>query len=322
MIRKLVIQIFKICVSVILVGFLLRRIGIENILKQFQMVQLNWLAGGLLIFSLSHLLGSYQWMLLLRNEGIPITWRKTVSFYYVGLFFNNFLISSLGGDLFRMVDIRRYSKKGTSAVSTVFLDRFMGLLVLSGIAVFMIPWVLIQKKIVFNYNTPVILFSVGWIFILLLLFNKRFAQPFSWVIRQIIPPRLSVKAREVYRKTYSFGRQKNLLMKVVLLSIIIQSARILMHYFVCRSLGVEISPCYFFLIIPIVAIMASMPVTIGGIGLREQTSVLLFGMVGMVPEVAASMEFIAFLIAILSSVPGGVLFIVRKKVSQGNENVV
>jgi uncharacterized protein (TIRG00374 family) len=305
--------VLKVVFSILLIGVLLKRIGVGKIAGEIGSASLFWIVGALILFTASHLLGSFQWMKLLSFEGIRISWRKTVSFYFIGLFFNNFFISSMGGDLFRIMDVRRYSRNGVAAVSTVFLDRFMGLLVLSGLAVLASPWILIKGNIRAHIALPVVILIVGWILVLLLFFNKRFAFPFSWLIKKAIPARVSVKARAIYRKIYYFSRQRTLFIKIVMLSLIIQSARIMTHYLLSRSLGVSISAGCFFLVVPLIAIMATLPVSLGGIGLREQTGVVLFGAFGMAESQAFSTEFLAYLVAVCSSLPGGILFMVRKK---------
>jgi uncharacterized protein (TIRG00374 family) len=312
MIRRILIQFLKIAVSVFLIGWLLQRIGIENILNQFRSVTAGWIIAAFLLFTVSHFLGSFQWWLLLRSENIELPWKKTLGFYFIGLFFNNFLISSMGGDFFRIIDVRRISNNGTGSVSTVFLDRFMGLVVLTGMTVFALPWILIKGGFESTYQLLFITLLIGWFFLLFFFFNKSFAKPFAWLIKKIIPKRISVKAREVYRKIHNFGSKKKLVLQVILISIGVQSARIIMHYLAGRSLGISISLLYFFLIIPVVAVMASLPVTIGGIGLRESTAVLLFGWAGVAGEITAPMEFLAYLIAIATSIPGGLYFIIRK----------
>ena len=65
--------------------------------------------------------------------------------------------------------------------------------------------------------------------------------------------------------------------------------------------------------IPIVAIMASLPVSFGGLGMREQTGIMLFGLVGVVAIQATVMEFSAYIISVLTTLPGGLIFIFRKK---------
>jgi len=221
-----------------------------------------------------------------------------------------------------MMDVRRYSKRGSGAVSTVFLDRLVGLFVLSGMAVLAAPWFMIREDIHSAVRLPIIVLIGGWVFMLFFLFSKRFVRPFAWLIQWTIPEGITAKAREIYEKIYHFGRRKNLLFRIVGISFFVQSARIMTHYLLGRSLGVTISPLYFFLIIPIVAIIANLPVSLGGIGLREQTGVVLFGGVGVIALQAFSMEFLAYLVAVVVSLPGGIVFMSRRGIEAGRAEVL
>lgn len=320
--KKIVTQGVKIIFSACLIAYLLHRIGLQIIADQFRSMDTAWLVGALILFTASHFLGSYQWWVLLREHNIRITWRKAVSFYFIGLFFNNFLISNLGGDFFRMLDVRRHSNNGTGAVATVLLDRFAGLFILSGLAVLSMLWMLFQKNIHSFLHLPLIVLLAVWVLTLLLLFNEKFARPLAWMIGRIVPNIIKAKAREVYRTIHDFGRRSRLLVRILLVSLVVQSARILTHYFLARALGVAISPMYFFLFIPIVAIMASLPVSLGGLGIREQTGVVLFGLVGIAASQAFSIEFAAYLVAVISSIPGGIVFAGRQRVSSSNKKML
>ncbi len=316
--KKFWITLLKIVVSACLIGFLLQRIGLQKVVVQLQTIRIAWAVAALGIFSASHLLGAFQWWVLLRSESIEMDYRKALGFYYVGLFFNNFLISNLGGDVFRMIDVRRYSSNGTSAVSTVFLDRFAGLFVLSGMTVIAAPWVLVRSEVGPMLHWPLAALIIGWVLVLMFLFSRRFAQPLVWLIRWALPEGITAKVRDVYYKIHGFGRQKQLVWRVTLISMLVQASRILMHYFMARAIGVVVSPVYFFLFIPIVAIMASLPISLGGLGMREQTGVVLFGLVGIASLLAFSIEFSAYLIAVVSSLPGGLIFINRRSVNKNS----
>lgn len=322
MIRKVLFQGLKIVISGMLIGYLLHRIGIRNVVEYLNSANGYWLAGAFILYAISLLLGSVQWWLLLCGEGIEISWRKTVSFYFVGLFFNNFLISGLGGDFFRMVDIKRYSKNGTGAVSSVFLDRFVGLFVLSGMTVFAIPWILIQGERLSQLWIPLCFIIGGWIFILFFLFRNSLAQFLSRIIRKAIPKKINAKVEGVYQKITQFRHRRNLLLRVVGLSIAIQSFRVMTHYFLGRSVGITSSPIYYFLLIPVIAVVASLPISVGGLGLREQSGVVLFGVLGVQPIQAFTMEALAYLVAVFLSLPGGIVFVVRKKIESVENKIL
>ena len=295
--------------------FLINRIGISSIVEEISSVSIVWIVSALSIFLISHFIGSYQWCLLLRADDIKINLSKAAGFYFVGLFFNNFLPSSLGGDLFRMFDMHKYSRKNSSAVSSVIIDRFMGFFVLSCFAVLAFPVILMENVFSTQFVIYFLIFITAWILVLLLLFNKKFAQPFARVYEKLAPERIHLKTREVYGKIHDFGRSRFLFFKLMLISLLIQSLRIFMHYQVSRSLGVEISFKYFLFIIPFIAIFSSLPISIGGIGIRESMGMILFStLAGMKNDTAVSIEFLAYLIAIVSSLPGGIIFIMRRKI--------
>jgi glycosyltransferase 2 family protein len=309
--KRIAGQLLKWGVSIALVGWLLHRIGLGMIFGLLKQADPIWITAGLVLFFLSHLLGSVQWRMLLSSDDIHLTLKKVQSCYFVGLFFNNFLIGGAGGDVFRMLDVSKSSKKGTGAVSSVLLDRMMGFLVMSGMTVLAIPFALRLKHFGGTFWTSFFVMVAGWVFLLSFFFSKRFAKLFTWVLHPFIPAKMQVKMREVYRKIHAFGRQQALLLRTVLISLTVQSARILTHYLVARSFGVTVPPVYYFLFIPIIAIMATLPVSIGGIGLREQTGVVLFTLVGMTAVQAVAVEFTSYLVAIATSIPGGVIFAAR-----------
>ncbi len=321
MLRRIGIQILKILLSGFLIYRILHLYGFEKILTEMRTASAVWLAAAIILFMASHFLGSFQWWMLLKKEGIHLQWKKTLSFYFIGLFFNNFLPSSLGGDFFRMADTGRLSKNGTGAVTAVFLDRFMGLLILSGLAVIALPVMVLMGHLPPSFYLPLLILILGWFVVILFLFNKRFAKPFAELFKRITPPRIGVRAREVYRKVFQFGRNRRFFLGIVCLSLVIQSARILTHYLLGRSVGVHISPVPFFLIIPIIAVVASIPISVGGVGIREHTAVLLFPSVGLAAIDAASFEFLAYLVAIVTSLPGGLIFILRKRMKADHSGI-
>ena len=70
LIRKVLFQGFIIIISGILIGYLLHRIGIKNVVEHLQSVNVFWLCGACVLFVVSLFIGSCQWWILLRSEGI------------------------------------------------------------------------------------------------------------------------------------------------------------------------------------------------------------------------------------------------------------
>jgi len=73
---------------------------------------------------------------------------------------------------------------------------------------------------------------------------------------------------------------------------------------------------YFIIFVPIIALVASLPISIGGIGVRESSGVALFSQVWTIQADIVAFEFFAYLIGVISTIPGGIIFMLRKEVKR------
>ncbi len=264
------------------------------------------------MFALSNALGSLQWYILLRSQNINIAYRSVLSFYHVGLFFNNFLLGYVGGDAFRIWDISKKANNTTAAFSTVLFDRFVGFFALTSLAMIVsLVWLQMLTSIKMLYFIAVVL--TAWLFGLYLLFNERAARIMINVFRPFLPRIVLDKSRDVYMAINRFRHKKRLMMRVFIVALIVQSMRVMVHYWAALAVGVNERVLYFFVFIPVIAMAASLPISLGGIGVREQSGVSLFAGIGLAASKVVSFEFLAYLIAIIATIPGGVIFAIRRE---------
>ena len=313
MVKKIFIPLLKILISFVLIIFLLTKLGLQEVISQFATANIWWLIVGIATFSLSNLLGSFQWYFIMKTRGIDLPLGEVISYYYVGLFFNNFLIGYVGGDAIRIFDISKASGKSSHAISTVFFDRLIGFVMLTTLALVAgIAWrnIFHSKSII----VIILLIFICWIISFIVLFNERFAKKIGWAFRFILPSKISDRIREIYSSINSFKHEKKTILSVLIISFVIQSLRIFVHYFAALSVGVHIHIKYFFVFIPVIALLASLPISIGGIGIRESSGVALFSQVNFYqPQAIVAMEFLAYVIGLLSTIPGGLFFMMRKE---------
>jgi uncharacterized membrane protein YbhN (UPF0104 family) len=62
---------------------------------------------------------------------------------------------------------------------------------------------------------------------------------------------------------------------------------------------------YFFLYVPLITVLAMLPVSVAGLGVREGGVVFFFGKVGVDPATALGMSLIWFSLTVLVSAIGG-----------------
>ena len=303
----------KLVISAALIVYIFTtQIDLSDLIDLLSETRIFWLLTGLSAIVVSNFLGSYQWHLILNETDVNLPYRKSFRFYHTGLFFNNFLLSFIGGDVVRVYDISKTSGKNPAALSTVFLDRLVGLSMLSFFALFfaVISGEFIKTKII---SLSSLGFFLILLFMLLFFFFKRFAKKFQSFGEKILPSMFHQGAHDMYNNIYHFKKKKFVLFKIFCVSFVVQILRIMVHYFAALSIGISVNFIYFFIMIPIILLVIIIPISIGGLGVRENTAVILFSKIGIPAPEAVLMELIAYFIGIVSSLPGGIMFLVSKE---------
>src|SRR4029079_8680305 len=95
----------------------------------------RWVLAALALTPLGYFVSVRRWRLLIRSQGGDAPLPFLVRSFLVGVFFNNFLPSTIGGDTVRVLDTARTGVGRAKAVAIVFVDRFVGLLALMLFAV-------------------------------------------------------------------------------------------------------------------------------------------------------------------------------------------
>jgi len=310
--RQALLTAAKVVVSASLLGFVVWRIGLARVRSSLAGANLWWLVAAVVAFTLSNLLGSLQWGMLLRDRGIRLPLRRVAGYYFVGLFFNNFLIGYVGGDAFRVFDVARASGNPAGAMSAVLFDRLIGFATLTSLAVVAaLSWHSATGQVV-SLALLVAVFLL-WVLVLLFFFSRKVAQPVVYLFNRVLPLGFKSRARHVYSQVNDYRRNPMLLAEVLGISLLVQGLRIGVHYFAALSLGVRVSFSLFLVFVPIIALLSSLPVSIGGIGVREQSGVLLFSRVGVAEPAALAMQFLAYVVGVVATVPGGVILALRRE---------
>jgi uncharacterized protein (TIRG00374 family) len=300
----------KMIVSLSLLVYLLYLIKPGNFVGTMLNAQPRFLGLAALLFLTSNLLGSWQWGMLLKSQRVQIPFYRVASFYFVGLFFNNFLPANIGGDIVRIYDASKYCKDTSAVFVATFMDRVIGLLAISFLAVVASAFCLDHYKIFLLYLTVVLGF-LGSLVVVLSILNRRILAVFERPFKLIKAFDIRNRIGRLFDELHSFRDRIPLLIAVLSLAIGIQILRVYVHYLVARSLGIELSPLYFFLFVPVLAALSALPVSINGLGVREGAGVVLFGLVGISAHEAFSIEFLTYLVGVAISLSGGVIFLVR-----------
>ncbi len=118
----------KLALSALLLAWLLSsHLSVTEIRGALAAPRWAWLLGALVVYGLSTLGGTLQWLWILRAAGVTAPAGELHRLYQVGLFFNNFLPANVGGDAVKIFDLGRQEGRPLKIFCATVLDRLIGL---------------------------------------------------------------------------------------------------------------------------------------------------------------------------------------------------
>ena len=296
------------------------RLEITQAASALLTVRWPFLAAALGTFAASLVLGNVQWMALLSFQGIRLSFIQALSFYFVGAFFNNFLPANIGGDVVRVYDVYKASGRSEETIAATVTDRLFGMVALALLAMPAGVFVALRYER-FGLDKGFGLWSFGIVLAFVgilgltffLIFSRRLAKGVERIIRPILIRGTRDRFKRIYESFHAYRNSRQTLTKVLALAIVVQTCRVLVHYQVSQAMGLGIPSIYFFLFIPVIAIFIALPISIGGLGVREGLGIFFFctAVPGLGKEQAFTMGFLAYVVGVVVSLAGGVIYLTR-----------
>ncbi len=309
--KKVLLFFGKLSVSALLISYLLRKLDLSVICSYLREVSPKWIVVAVCLLGIGRLITGWRWRVLLDIQGIHIPFKTILSFLFVSNFFNTFLPSTIGGDAIRASDSSRYSRLPAESITTIVVERMMGICALGTIAFVSFLCGIGSDGDLMSFFWPVTLFVVLTYAALTLTLNRRLAELMVMALGRIHAERAGGKVRRVSLVLSELKQNKASMLKAGLLSLLLQVNVILYTYVVALSMNLRIPLMDFFVIVPIVLVILILPVSINGIGLRENAYALMFaGYITGEEAVAFSWEL--FALTLFLGAVGGVFYIARR----------
>jgi uncharacterized protein (TIRG00374 family) len=301
--RDKALNVLKIGVSVGLLLFLVWKIGWRETWETLRQADARFLLAAWGIYLFSMVLRAYRWQVLLRIQKLEAPLSKLTWLYFVGTFFNTVLPTGFGGDVVRMYELTKHSHQGTESVGTVLADRLSGFVVLFVMACLALP---------FSYRlipTAVSVFIVGITLLTLLgLCMVLSDRVWGWFSRLPLLRWVLGKPRmQQFRTSIAAYRTRDI-GGALLASLVFNLSLMVLNYLVALGLGINVSPWYFFIFVPIIAFLLTLPVSFSGLGVREGGYILLFGQAGVSSSLAFALSLCVYATAVATGLVGGLLY--------------
>jgi uncharacterized protein (TIRG00374 family) len=274
--RDRILNILKIAVSVVGLLMIVLTQDLGQALRA--LVKMNWLPflGALLLLLSGSLVRAYRWGCLVWALGVRVSWWRLVRLYFVGAFFSQFLPTGVGGDAVKMYELSRDDHRAAAAISSVLVDRFLGLFILFAMA----SLALIGSYELVDPGVRLLITAlfVGSLVGAALLLQRSWIEAWGQRLRlDRLLGRIKI-LRELYESIHLYGTAA--LVKATVASVIWNLILILGYYLLGLAVGIDLVLRHYFLLVPIISAVLLVP-SVGGLGVRENTTVLLLKQVGV-----------------------------------------
>lgn len=309
--KKTVSLVLRISISISLLVFLFKinNIEIADLVSALKGADKYLFFTAFLVSLFVYIFCFYRWQMLLTTAKINIPLKRTVMSYAGGVCFSLVLPTSVGGDLVRSIDLSRHTNRPKEVVATVLLDRlsgYVGLVIMMLLAIFF-GWGFVKDIKIVMFSALII--TGVLISILFVLFNRFIYSKVNGLLRSPDSGKIRDLITGMHQEMHRFRHHRIVLANNVLFSLMVQLVSCLSSYIVALSLGIKISIIYFFIFMPVIGAVTLLPISIGGAGIREWMTVLLFKNVGVDIHLAAGLSLINFSFILAYGAIGGLIYV-------------
>ena len=306
--RTHLLNLLKLLVSLGLLIFIFSSLDLQAFFSIVRQANPVWLFAALITTLGGVIIRAFRWQILLKAIQVEVPLGELTAIYFIGFLFNNLLPSGLGGDAMRMFELSKHTERGSDAVTSVVVDRFLGLSSLQAIALaaLLFNWHAIPAAVAYF---TVIIFVVG-LTLGYLLINRRL---YLMLQRRVGLFRRLTGVKKIGNLFESFQRYPlPALGKAYLVALLFNLSLIAMNFFLGLAIGAEASLAQYAVFVPITSLVLLIPISFAGLGVREETYRQLFGQIGVSNEVAVALSLLVYVFGnIVTGLIGGVVYLWR-----------
>ena len=310
--RRYLFDILKVVVSLGLILFLFTQVNLAQVGATLAGANPVLLALALVLYLGAMAANGLKWYVLLRAQGIRVAFADVLAYTFVGFFFNNFLLSTVGGDLARMVTLARDTNQKAEAALSVVMDRLVGLFTYITVAAVM------GVVVVFGAGRSDLANLAAMAVVLFLLAALGFAVLLSRRLRGLVERFFALpglrRLAPLYRRLSTAVQEYRDRPAALLLAAGISFGGLVLtnltNLLVALALGLDLPLVYIFFFNPLVAFAPVIIPSLGGLGVTQGFYDIFYHWLGQLitrdEAISISLTFQA--IIYLTSLPGGILW--------------
>jgi uncharacterized protein (TIRG00374 family) len=317
--RKALIVFTKMLVTFGLVYWLLSNVDVDFLKNSVANINLPLLFTALACHAIAFIIFSVRWWTLLKIKIPQCKYRSILGGYYLGLFWNNFLPTAMGGDIARILKLKKEGMDTYDLLSSTLMDRLIGLvsILLMGLTALIFAPILHYSQ---STQYLLVLFLIGLFPTMLLLLSDKSKRFYLKIFNYLQSTKFPASISKFIEVLLIFMDHKRTLFHVLFYSFLAQFAIITCYIFISLSLGIQIPIYVYFSIVPIVFLATSLPLSIGGLGIRESVLVGLMHLYSADTQEALELSIFYIAILLLLTIPGGIFMFKANLVQAQTQN--
>lgn len=321
--------VLRAAVSLALIAWIVRGTDLREVWTTFRTADLRYVLLAIALIPLGYLSSVMRWRILLRAQGGDAALPFLVRSLMTGIFFNNFLPSTIGGDAIRAWDTARSGVGKPTALTIILVDRFIGLLALLLFAAVGLLGAGRLTERVPDLALWVLGVGAGMVLLAIVLFLPRhhpglkpgstngcpcgtdlapIEPPLSHRDSHSIAPGFNLgRVARVTTALFAFRGHTRALAGAFFWSLCLQTLVVVNAWVLARALHVELGLAPFFLIVPLAVFLMMVPVSINGIGVRENLFVFFLAAFGVAEATGLAFAWLDYGLVLLQALAGGLV---------------
>ncbi len=290
--------LIKVGVSAGILSYLLFSVSPATIWESFLKADHLYISFALALYLAGQALSAYKWGVIAGMLGFRRPYKDLLAYYFIGMYFNLFMLGSIGGDIGRVYLLAGREQSRMRAAYSIFAERFTGGMALSVIAslALLSP---AGRMLPDPFRLLIILgTTLLWIGVFLL---PHLIGLLPWLGR--VAGRINLADYDV------FWREGRRTAWVLGLSFLFQGINVLVVALVGLALGLRVPLLAYFFIVPMVDVISAIPVSISGLGVREGSYVFFLHLFGVGTAQGLTFSLLLLAVIMISSLIGGGVYL-------------
>ena len=313
--KKTLFTLLKIAVSLgILAYIFIKVVDFNELWKVLIAARPIYILAAILVYFLVQGLSAWRWHLLLKPQGIRVPFTRVLSYYFLGMYFNFFLPSAIGGDVVKVYYLNKETKQLSASTTSVFIDRDIGM---GGLVMIALVTALFAGPARMQVNgVPLVpafaLIAAGFLMANLAIFYRPTYNLLHRLLSMFKMKKVDERIEHLFEAVNVYRNRWGLVGVTMLMSLGVQVGCAVVNMLAARAIGIgEAGFTDYLVFIPAIGLISMIPISVGGTGVREMAYIVMFSSIGVGEHQALALSVLWLGVIAITSLPGGIVYIAR-----------